>query len=71
MALRSGAAVLELPELVEYVDVYLWARPLLVRGLTISVQSWEGRTTSGAILFPGRSVPLSPSEIDAFRRRAA
>jgi hypothetical protein len=63
--------ILELPELVEYVDVYLWARPVLARGLTLSVQSWEGRTVAGFILFPGREVPLSPAEIQAFTARRA
>lgn len=62
--------VLELPELVEYVDVLLWARPVLARGLTLSVQSWEGRAVGGSILFPGYSVPLSLVEVHTFTRAA-
>lgn len=67
----EGLTGLALPELVEFVDVYLWARPVLARGLTLSVQSWEGRVVAGSILFPGRAVPLSPSEVEAFIRSAA
>lgn len=68
---KALVSVLELPEMIEYLDVCLWARPVLTRGLTLRVQSWEGRTIAGDILFPGRAVPLSPAEIDAFTRRAA
>lgn len=70
-ALDAAEEALEQLDATEYVDVLLWARPVLVGGITLSVQSWEGRVVGGSVLFPGYSVPLSLAEVQAFTRRAA